>query len=117
MKFLAAYLASIASTFLFLPFLSNAAPIFPENEAGTPLCLFGSDSTAMRKNITVNDTLSVYRTNPKGKLYEVGKIKVVAVADNYFLKGVVIAGKLMDHDLAFKGALVLLIFSLGGSCP
>jgi hypothetical protein len=108
-------------TIFFVHFLFPTAVFpavyYPENEAGTPVCLFESGTDEIKRAVAVNDTMIVYRTTTKGTLQKVGKIRVVSIAGNYFIHGVIVSGVLSENDIAIKGSIACIIISFEGLCP
>jgi len=128
MRKLGKLLAILLVSSLGLPGLVNAvswSPVEEEREAqaakgvmvkGAVVCLFQSGTADVKKAITVNDILSVYRESKSHELKEVGKIKVLSYVGEDYLKGEVIEGEIKADDIAKKGEVASLIISFGDSC-
>jgi len=85
-------------------------------EKGDIICLFQSGTADVRKAITVNDDLPVYRESKSHELVEVGKIRVLSYVGEDYIKGEVIEGELKAGDIAEKGDVASLIISSENSC-
>jgi len=85
-------------------------------EKGDIVCLFQSGTADVRKGITVNDVLPVYRETKSHELLEVGKVKVLSYVGADYIKGEVIEGELKAGDIAKKGDVASLIISSGDKC-
>jgi hypothetical protein len=85
-------------------------------EKGDIVCLFQSGTADVRKAITVNDVLPVYRESKSHELVEVGKIRVLSYVGEDYIKGEVIEGELKAGDIAEKGDVASLIISSENSC-
>ncbi len=83
---------------------------------GDIVCLFQSGTADIRKEIHVNDILSVFREDQDHRLTEVGKIKVLSYVGTDYLKGEVVEGELMPGDIARKGDIAGLVISPGDQC-
>jgi hypothetical protein len=83
---------------------------------GTVICLFQSGTADVKKAITINDILPVYRESKSHELKEVGKIKVLSFVGEDYLKGEVAEGELKAGDVAKKGDVASLVISPGDSC-
>jgi hypothetical protein len=80
----------ILSSVIGFPLLAEAVSFSPvpaereEKEAkgiiekGAMVCLFQSGTADVKKAISINDVLVVYREGPKHEIKEVGKIKVLS---------------------------------------
>ncbi len=111
-----------------LPQLANAvswSPLQEGSEAkseqgimvkGTVVCLFQSGTADVKKMITVNDILPVYRESKSHELKKVGKIKVLSYVGEDYLKGEVVEGEIKAGDIAKKGDAASLIISSENSC-
>jgi hypothetical protein len=111
-----------------VPLLANAvswSPLLEEHEEkaakgimekGTIVCLFQSGTADVKKEIRVNDTLTVYRNNQDHKLIEVGKIKILSYVGDDYLKGEVVEGEVKAGDVAQKGDAASLIISSDNKC-
>lgn len=110
------------------PLLANAvswSPIQEEHEEkaakgimerGAVVCLFQSGTADVKKAISINDILPVYRETPSRKLKEVGKIKVLSYSGEDYLKGEVVEGEIKAGDIAKKGDVASLVISPGDKC-
>jgi hypothetical protein len=83
---------------------------------GTIVCLFQSGTADVKKAISVNDILPVFRESKSHEPKEVGKIKVLSYEGEDYLKGVVVEGELKAGDIAKKGDVASLIISSGDKC-
>ncbi len=83
---------------------------------GETVCLFQSGTADVKKAISVNDVLPVYRESESHEFKEVGKIKVLSYAGEDYLKGEVVEGELKVGDIAKKGDAASLIVSEKISC-
>lgn len=123
--------ASLAVVFILcigLPLLANAvswSPLQEEREEqaakgviekGEVVCLFQSGTAEIKKEIHVNDILTVYREDQHHQLKEVGKIKILSYIGNDYLKGEVIEGELEAGDTAKKGDIASLVISSSDQC-
>jgi hypothetical protein len=111
-----------------LPQLANAvswSPLEPEREEkaakgimekGAMVCLFQSGTADVKKVISIDDVLVVFREGPKHELQEVGKIKVLSYSGEDYLKGEVVEGEIKAGDIAIKGAVASLVISQGDTC-
>ncbi len=128
MKKLTKLLAALLILCLGLPQLANAvswSPLQEEreekaskgiSEKGAIVCMFQSGTADVKKAISVNDILPVYRESKSHELKEVGKIKVLSYVGEDYLKGEVVEGELMVGDIAKKGDVASLIISSGDKC-
>ena len=85
-------------------------------EKGAMICLFQSGTADVKKAISINDVLVVFREGPKHELKEVGKIKVLSYAGEDYLKGEVLEGEIKAGDIAKKGEVASLVISPGDKC-
>lgn len=100
------------------------SPLEEEQEAtpakgmvkGAVVCLFQSGTTEVRKTISANDILHVYRENKSRKSREVGKIKVLSFVGEDYIKAEVVEGEIRSGDVAKKGAVASLVISPGDGC-
>jgi hypothetical protein len=83
---------------------------------GEVVCLFQSGTADVKKEIHINDLLTVYREDQKHQLKEVGKIKILAYVGEDYLKGEVIEGEVKAGDIAKKGDVASLIISEKNIC-
>lgn len=85
-------------------------------EKGSVVCLFQSGTADVKKEIRINDILTVYRENQNHQLKEVGKIKIRSYVGEDYLKGEVVEGELMPGDIAKKGEVASLVISSSDKC-
>jgi len=85
-------------------------------EKGEIVCLFQSGTADVKKAISVNDVIVVYREGPKQELKEVGKIKVISYSGEDYLKGEVVEGKIKAGDIAKIGDVASLVIAPGDKC-
>ncbi len=128
MKKVARLLAVFLILYGGLPQLVNAvswSPLQEEREAkeakgimvkGAIVCLFQSGTADVKKAISINDILPVYRENKSQELREVGKIRVLSYVGEDYLKGEVVEGEIKAGDIAKKGDVASLIISSGSNC-
>lgn len=128
MKKIGKFLAVLLISCVGLSQLANAvswSPLEEEREEkvakklmvkGTVVCLFQSGTADVKKAISVNDVLPVYRESKSPELKEVGKIKVLSYVGEDYLKGEVVEGELKAGDIAKKGDVASLIISSGDKC-
>jgi hypothetical protein len=128
MKKIARILIILLLSCVWLPQVVNAvswSPLEEEHEEkaargtmvkGTIVCLFQSGTADVKKAISINDILPVYRESKFHELKEVGKIKVLSYAGEDYLKGEVVEGELKAGDVAKKGDVASLIISSGDKC-
>jgi hypothetical protein len=128
MKKIGKVLAVLLISCMGLPQLATAvswSPLEEEREEqaakgimakGTIVCLFQSGTADVKKAITINDILPVYRENKSHALKEVGKIKVLSYVGEDYLKGEVVEGELKAGDIAKKGDAASLVISSDDKC-
>jgi len=85
-------------------------------EKGAAVCLFQSGTADVRKEIRVNDILTVYRENQDHQMKEVGKIRVLSYVGEDYLKGEVVEGEVKAGDIAKKGDVASLVVSESKAC-
>jgi hypothetical protein len=85
-------------------------------EKGAMVCLFQSGTPDVKKAISIDDVLVVFREGPKHELKEVGKIKVISYSGEDYLKGEVVVGEIKAGDIAKKGEVASLVISPGDKC-
>jgi hypothetical protein len=78
---------------------------------GDTVYLFHSGTDDVRKNIHINDTLTVYRTSPSCEVTPVGIIRVVSFVGEIYIKGEVFAGEIRPDDIAKKDNVSCLVIS------
>ena len=131
MKTTAKILAVVFIVCIGAPLVANAAswsPIQEEREErydeaakgilqkGSVVCLFQSGTADVKREIRINDILTVYREDQNHHLKEVGKIKIRSFVGEDYLKGEVVEGKLMPGDIAKKGDVASLVISSSAKC-
>ena len=128
MKTSAKILAVIFLVCIGVPLLANAvswSPVQEEHaekaakgilEKGAVACLFQSGTADVKREIRINDTLTVYRENKDHQLKEVGKIKIRSYVGEDYLKGEVVEGELMPGDIAKKGDVASLVIFSSDKC-
>jgi hypothetical protein len=98
---------------------------FPKNEpaylnvgsivkVGTKLYLFHSGTKEVKKTISINDVLTVYREYPPDfslATREVGKIKILSTLGDYYFEGEVMEGEVQPGNVAKKGTVACIITS------
>jgi hypothetical protein len=85
-------------------------------EKGSVVCLFQSGTADVKKEIHINDILTVYRENKDHQLKEIGKIRIRAYVGDDYLKGEVVDGELMPGDIAKKGEVASLVIFSSDKC-
>jgi len=80
---------------------------------GRIVYLFHSGTDDVKKNIHMNDILTVHRITPSCEVKEVGKIKVMGYIGETYLKGEVVEGEIKPDDIAKKGKVSCLVISAG----
>ncbi|MBJ6724486.1 hypothetical protein [Geomesophilobacter sediminis] len=81
---------------------------------GSRVFMFHNPPDCARHEIKVDDILTVYRGYPPDAAAgsrEVGKVKVIALNGEYYVRGEVVAGNMLPGDLARKGTAVCLVTS------
>jgi hypothetical protein len=131
MKTSATILAVVFIVCIGMPMLANAAswsPLQEEREErydkaargilekDSVVCLFQSGTADVKKEIRINDILTVYRENQNHQLKEVGKIKIRSYVGEDYLKGEVVEGELMPGDIAKKGEVASLVIFSSDKC-
>ncbi len=128
MKKIGKFLVVLLISCMGLPQLVNAvswSPLQEEHEekaakgikeVGDIVCLFQSGTEDVKKDIHINDILTVYRENRNHQLKEIGKIKILSYVGEDYLKGEVIEGELMPGDIAKKGDVASLVISSSDKC-
>jgi len=118
----------ILSSVIGFPLLSEAVSFspFPEEreekaakgimEKGAMVCLFQSGTADVKKAISINNILVVYREGSNHELQEVGKIKVLSYSGEDYLKGLVVEGGIKSGDIAKKGDAASLVISPEDKC-
>jgi hypothetical protein len=85
-------------------------------EKGSIVCLFQSGTEDVRKEIHVDDILTVYREKRGHPLKEVGRIRILSYIGGDYLKGEVIEGDVKSGDIAKKGDVASLVISSDDKC-
>ena len=85
-------------------------------QTGTILYLFHSGTPDIKKTISINDILIVYRETPSCELKEVGKIKVLSSSGDNFIKAAVVEGEVKHDDIAKKGTVSFLVVLSDDKC-
>jgi hypothetical protein len=128
MKKIGRLLAVLLISCVGLPQLVNAvswSPLQEEHEEkaakgimgkGAIVCLFQSGTTDVKKAISINDILPVYREGKSHELKEVGKIKVLSYVRKDYLKAEIVEGEIKVGDIAKKGDVASVIISSENSC-
>ncbi len=128
MKMVAKILVAVLILCIGLPPLANAvswSPLQAEHEGkaakgiiekGETVCLFQSGTADIRKEIHINDILTVYREDKEYKLQEVGRIKILSFVGEDYLKGEVVEGEVKAGNIAKKGDIASLIISTSEKC-
>jgi len=128
MKKVAKILAIMSLFCIGAPLLANAvswSPLQEEREEkaargimekGAVVCLFQSGTADVRKEIHVNDILTVYRENQDHQMKQVGKIRIISYIGEDFLKGEVVEGEVKAGDIAKKGDVASLVVSESKTC-
>jgi hypothetical protein len=78
---------------------------------GDTVYLFHSGTDDVKKNIHVNDTLTVYRTSPSCEVTPVGIIRVISFVGEIYIKSEVFAGEIRPDDIAKKDNASCLVIS------
>jgi len=84
--------------------------------AGETVCLFQSGTEDIKKEIHVNDILTVYREDRDHRITEVGKIRILSYIGDDYLKGEVTEGEVQAGDIAKKGNVASLVISSRITC-
>jgi hypothetical protein len=110
------------------PLVAHATTYFPFVEdhrqlkekaimkVGSIVYVFHSGTPDIKKTITINDVLIVYRESPSCDMKEVGKIKVLSYAGENYLKVEVIEGEIKLNDIARKGPVSFLVILSEDRC-
>jgi hypothetical protein len=83
---------------------------------GRVIHLFQSGTEEIRKEISVHDTLTVYRAGESCELKDVGRIEVVSFSGRYYLLGKIVSGEIKTDDIARKGSIACIIIASDGNC-
>ena len=83
---------------------------------GSVIHLFQSGTQEIRKEISVHDTLTVFRPGESCEFEEVGRIEVVSFSGRYYLLGKIIGGKIITGDIAKKASIACIIVASDGTC-
>jgi len=83
---------------------------------GEVVCLFESGTEDIKKDIHVNDILTVYREDRDHRIIKVGKIRILSYIGDDYLKGEVTEGEVQAGDIAKKGNIASLVISSSVTC-
>ncbi|WP_306535591.1 hypothetical protein [Geobacter sp.] len=115
-KFAAAVGMVILSVFMIAPITAGAAEKKVKSEVvmkvGNKVHLFHSGTPDVKKEICLNDVVTVYREiggakNPKS--IEVGQVKVLSYVDDHYFEAEVVKGEVKPGDIARKESAACLI--------
>ena len=84
--------------------------------SGDTVFLFHSGTREMRRSLTIGDVLGVFRIGPDGRTRTVGSIRATAFVGEFCLRGEVVAGNILPHDVAEKNRVFLLVIQ-ENLCP
>ena len=110
--------AAVAATILALPLATQAVEMQAKVESsvvmvvGSKVHLFHSGTADVKKEICLNDVLSVHRELMAGghtTSQEVGKVKVLAYVGEHYFEAEILEGKIMSGDIAKKKTAFCLI--------
>lgn len=76
---------------------------------GSVVHLFQSGTQEIRKEISIHDTLTVFRSGQSCELEEAGRIEVVSFGGRYYLSGKILSGEINAGDIAKKGSIACII--------
>ena len=79
---------------------------------GKKLHLFHSGTADVKKDICLNDVITVYRETPTGghmTVKEVGKVKVISYAGEHYFEAEVVKGEIKVGDVAKKEGAYCLV--------
>jgi len=106
----------VISIMVVAPFTAGAVDKKIKSEVvmktGNKVHLFHSGTADVKKEICLNDVITVYREyggakNPQAK--EVGQVKVLAYAGEHYFEGEVVKGEIKPGDIAKKQSASCLI--------
>ncbi len=106
----------ILSVFMIAPITAGAAEKKVKSEVvmktGNKVHLFHSGTADVKKEICLNDVVTVYREtggakNPK--TIEVGQVKVLSYVDDHYFEAEVVKGQVKPGDIAKKESAACLI--------
>ncbi len=83
---------------------------------GETVCLFQSGTEDIKKEIHVNDILTVYREDQDHRVIAVGKVRILSYIGDDYLKGEVTEGEVRAGDIAKKGNVASLVISSHITC-
>jgi hypothetical protein len=79
---------------------------------GNKIHLFHSGTADVKKDICLNDVITVYRETPTGghmTVKEVGKVKVISYAGEHYFEAEVVKGEIKVGDVAKKEGAYCLV--------
>jgi hypothetical protein len=83
---------------------------------GSTVHLFQSGTQEIKKEISVHDTLTVFRPGEFCELLEVGRIEVVSFSGRYYLLGKILSGEIKTGDIAKKGSIACIFIASDWMC-
>lgn len=83
---------------------------------GSVIHLFQSGTQEIKKEISIHDTLAVFRPGESCTMENVGRIEVVSFSGRYYLVGKVISGEIVIGDIAQKGTIACIIIASNWVC-
>jgi hypothetical protein len=83
---------------------------------GSVVHLFLGGSQEVRKEMAVNDTLTVYRPGETCEPQQVGRITVVSFDGRYYLLGKIVGGEIKAGDIVKKGTVACIVIPSGWTC-
>ena len=128
MRTISKILTAVFISCICLPMAANAVSWSPLQEEqaektakgimgkGAIVCLFQSGTAEVKKEIHLNDILTVYREDQEHRLGEVGKIRILSFVGEDYLKGEVAEGEVKAGDIAKKGGVASLVISSNNAC-
>lgn len=115
-KFAAAAGMVILSVFMIAPITAGAAEKKVKSEVvmkvGNKVHLFHSGTADVKKEICLNDVVTVYREIGGAKnptTIEVGQVKVLSYVDDHYFEAEVVKGEVKPGDIARKESAACLI--------
>lgn len=115
-KFAAAAGMVILSVFMIAPITAGAAEKKVKSEVvmkvGNNVHLFHSGTADVKKEICLNDVVTVYREIGGAKnptTIEVGQVKVLSYVDDHYFEAEVVKGEVKPGDIARKESAACLI--------
>jgi len=102
-------------------FSVNATSYYPDEKyfpIGSVINLFQSGTEEIRNEISVHDTLTIYRFDKSCSFENVGRIEIISFNGRYFLSGKIVSGKIKIGDIVKKGAFACIIIASNdnGAC-